>query len=66
MNNTFPHIRTKNFSHSHSPPSPPKNTHTMPLPLISLLSTLLELVLLVQWKVGNLSLQSMASSSFMN
>jgi hypothetical protein len=30
MNNTFPHIRTKNFSHTHFPPSPPKNTHTIP------------------------------------
>ncbi len=66
MNNTFPHIRTKNFSHFHSPPSPPKNTHTMPLPLVSLLSPLLEFILFVQWKVGNPSFQSMASSSFMN
>ncbi len=27
MNNTFSHIRTKNFAHTHSPPPPLKNTH---------------------------------------
>jgi len=43
-----------------------QKTHKRPLPLVSPLSPLLELVLLVQWKVGNLSFQSMASSSFMN
>ncbi len=67
MNNIISHIRTNfPFTHSFSSFFLKKNTQGTTSLLVSLLWPLLELVLLVQWKFGNPSLQSMASSSFMN
>ncbi len=67
MNNILSHIKTNfHLTHSFSFFFPEKNTQDTTPPLVSLQSPLFELVLLIQWKFGNPSLQSMASSSFMN
>ncbi len=65
MNNTFSHITIILFFHIILLILLLKKTHKL-LPLGKPLWPLLELVPLVQWKYWNPSLQSMASSSFMN
>ncbi len=68
MNNILSHIKTIFFSHTFILLLFFLEKHiqnTTPL-LVSLPWPLLELVRLVQWKFGNLSLQPMASSSFKN
>ncbi len=66
MNNLPSHIRINVFFHILFLLlcSPGLEKHTPSTHLVSLLWPLLELVPLVQWKLGNPPLQSMASSSF--